>query len=422
MKGNLISYTTINGGVKKGILLPEHFVKSSGSSDANTIKVPIIKALPLIKDLSSGNVIETNGNLLFKGGGIDYYSNERYYYIEVPKSTKLGGKYFTDSTLIELSKNGTFNSSGQKMISIITSSNLTETIQYLQNRFNLAVELRPYQFTQIEDTIDIEEDYDDEVKIESDDFLYKLDEANRQEEERRKLEEERIAEEQRLFNEKREQESNNAKMLIEKKRQEVRGKFNTLISMLNKYINGAYEWKGNTKMGQGDNISDVKVVKNEDGTFYLTKIDATHFYLSNSRDFKGSAYSISEVRSEPYYNEVKSWLKSDNSKMEKGGKVEKVMKEFKEGKLHSGSKKGKIVTNPKQAIAIALSEERNSKLEKGGILTHKHSKTWGETITIRLIQPTSKGWKVEQTIVKGKSNPKTKIAFFSKEDIKDLFE
>lgn len=42
-------------------------------------------------------------------------------------------------------------------------------------------------------------------------------------------------------------------------------------------------------------------------------------------------------------------------------KVKKVMKEFKEGDLHSGSKKGPIVKNPKQAIAIALSESRKSK-------------------------------------------------------------
>lgn len=39
-------------------------------------------------------------------------------------------------------------------------------------------------------------------------------------------------------------------------------------------------------------------------------------------------------------------------------KIEKVMHEFKEHKLHSGSKKGPIVTNPKQGIAIALSEAR----------------------------------------------------------------
>ena len=39
-------------------------------------------------------------------------------------------------------------------------------------------------------------------------------------------------------------------------------------------------------------------------------------------------------------------------------KVKKVMDEWKEGKLHSGSKKGPIVKNQKQAVAIALSEAR----------------------------------------------------------------
>ena len=44
----------------------------------------------------------------------------------------------------------------------------------------------------------------------------------------------------------------------------------------------------------------------------------------------------------------------------KGGKVAKVMREYKAGKLHSGSKKGPMVKNPKQAMAIALSEARKS--------------------------------------------------------------
>lgn len=48
----------------------------------------------------------------------------------------------------------------------------------------------------------------------------------------------------------------------------------------------------------------------------------------------------------------------------KGGKamakVGKVMGEYKEGKLHSGSKKGPEVTNRKQAVAIALSEARKA--------------------------------------------------------------
>ncbi len=44
----------------------------------------------------------------------------------------------------------------------------------------------------------------------------------------------------------------------------------------------------------------------------------------------------------------------------KGKKEKKVMGEFKAGELHSGSKKGPIVSNPKQAIAIALSEARKA--------------------------------------------------------------
>ena len=41
-------------------------------------------------------------------------------------------------------------------------------------------------------------------------------------------------------------------------------------------------------------------------------------------------------------------------------KVKKTMKEFSEGTLHSGSKSGPTVTNPKQAIAIGLSEARKA--------------------------------------------------------------
>lgn len=37
-------------------------------------------------------------------------------------------------------------------------------------------------------------------------------------------------------------------------------------------------------------------------------------------------------------------------------KTAKVMREFGKGELHSGSKKGPLVTSRKQAIAIALSE------------------------------------------------------------------
>lgn len=51
---------------------------------------------------------------------------------------------------------------------------------------------------------------------------------------------------------------------------------------------------------------------------------------------------------------------------EKGNaKVHKVIREFEEGKLHSGSKKGPKVKNLSQAIAIGISEARRKGYKAG---------------------------------------------------------
>ena len=61
----------------------------------------------------------------------------------------------------------------------------------------------------------------------------------------------------------------------------------------------------------------------------------------------------------------------------KGEKIAKVMREYKEGKLHSGSKKGPVVKNPKQAMAIALSEARAAKKAEGGLMSYEESGSAG---------------------------------------------
>lgn len=68
---------------------------------------------------------------------------------------------------------------------------------------------------------------------------------------------------------------------------------------------------------------------------------------------------------------AKKMLKKAEHKVKKADKiirrkdkVEKVMHEFKERELHSGSKRGPVVRNPKQAIAIALSEARKMSKKK----------------------------------------------------------
>lgn len=54
--------------------------------------------------------------------------------------------------------------------------------------------------------------------------------------------------------------------------------------------------------------------------------------------------------------------------------VKDEMHKFSQGKLHSGSNKGPIVKNRKQAIAISLSEKKKSSNGGGGINVAPSSK------------------------------------------------
>ncbi|MBO7691111.1 MAG: DUF2213 domain-containing protein, partial [Methanobrevibacter sp.] len=92
----------------------------------------------------------------------------------------------------------------------------------------------------------------------------------------------------------------------------------------------------------------VKKRELEDGQIY--KSEAKKYWDENHKDDP----SLSDYNSyEEWYkdSEENGYIVEDSAKQEKVGVV---MKEFKEGELKSGS--GKKVTDPKQAIAIALSE------------------------------------------------------------------
>ena len=58
-------------------------------------------------------------------------------------------------------------------------------------------------------------------------------------------------------------------------------------------------------------------------------------------------------------------LDPDASQEDKEARMKDEMDKYKNGKLHSGSKKGRVVKSRRQAIAIGLSESGQSKKKNG---------------------------------------------------------
>ena len=85
-------------------------------------------------------------------------------------------------------------------------------------------------------------------------------------------------------------------------------------------------YNGKSKMAKGGKVGNAKHTLIVDNgryglqNWYLEKIDSTHFYMSNDKDFRGMAHHIGQHRGEPYYEEVKQWLKDT---MAKGGVTKK---------------------------------------------------------------------------------------------------
>ena len=95
---------------------------------------------------------------------------------------------------------------------------------------------------------------------------------------------------------------------------------------------GALIWKEvspkYSQYGQGGEVgsynnpqNSIHVLHVDGQNWFLSKIDSTHFYISNHANVKGSAQHIGQHNGEPYYEEIRQWLKS--SKFAEGGEVSK---------------------------------------------------------------------------------------------------
>ncbi|MBO9565533.1 MAG: strawberry notch C-terminal domain-containing protein [Niastella sp.] len=140
-KGKLVSYTTHDGQVKKGILLPEYW--DPGEQVADNVTVPINKALPLIRSLVHNGHITTNN-------GLSFFKQGQQFKIVVGGSRVRGGDVYLDKDLLHLVHKGVFEKASDKMIAIVEESEINIFVETLQKNHKMSVTLNSVQFRQVE--------------------------------------------------------------------------------------------------------------------------------------------------------------------------------------------------------------------------------------------------------------------------------
>lgn len=143
-RGKLVSYTTSDGGVKKGILLPEHW---NPKEDKNQkVIVPVARALKLVRSL-------TVGSSLTSKTGVSFFRQAEAYKIVVSSSRSKGGDIFLDPAILEIVVGNNFEKSGDTMVATANENKIEKLLGVLQEKFNDSISISSSQFEIIKNDI-----------------------------------------------------------------------------------------------------------------------------------------------------------------------------------------------------------------------------------------------------------------------------
>jgi len=143
-KGKLVSYTTIDGAVKKGILMPENW--NPGNEVQQKVEVPISRALKIIRSLSNGQQITTSNN-------ISIFKQYDKFKIIVSSSKQRSGDVYLDEDILKLVDGHNFEKVSDRMAATLDEGKIDDFISILQGKFNASVSLNAQQFEVIKNEI-----------------------------------------------------------------------------------------------------------------------------------------------------------------------------------------------------------------------------------------------------------------------------
>lgn len=125
MPGKLVSYTLLDGGTSKGILLPEYW---QPLEEDFFVSVPLHGAISIVRSLVDGKSVETTNGISLIRQGMDFR-------IIVSSNRQKAGDIFTDAELLELVRGKNFEKVANKMAAHIPYDNLETALLILQDKF-----------------------------------------------------------------------------------------------------------------------------------------------------------------------------------------------------------------------------------------------------------------------------------------------
>jgi DNA-cytosine methyltransferase len=135
--GKLINYTTNDGAVKKGILMPEYWhPKSQGREE---IIIPASKALPILQSLGEGSQIAI-------GKFMSLFRRDGRFMLIVTRSRTNGGNVFLNENILKLMNGNNFNSQSDKMLAYFEPDKLEAVLEILEKEIGTTVAVTAMQF------------------------------------------------------------------------------------------------------------------------------------------------------------------------------------------------------------------------------------------------------------------------------------
>jgi tRNA1(Val) A37 N6-methylase TrmN6 len=131
--GKLVSYTTLDGRIEKGILMPDYWDVAEATN--GKIEVPISSAIKVFQSMPPDKSVTASHNLTI----IKTHENDFKLYVN--SSLKEGGQVFLNADILQLVHNNNFEKIGNSMVTTLPFDKIGALLSILETQLGASVKL-----------------------------------------------------------------------------------------------------------------------------------------------------------------------------------------------------------------------------------------------------------------------------------------